>query len=340
MRCLQIFAILCLSLACKPLAAEDLTPEQMESLKLQLTKVRENLEGHISNKNKSARSIFLEASGSPRAAVSLYLECYKKVHYEMEGRSETEFRAWKDREDERSRGNIDNPTFTEKLKSKAFAESLMLTLRYLALSCHAAEVEELDEVFSPLTAYVESLSNLDELPDRIMTQSVANSVFVKAYEIENLLDQNEGWEATPFNIPGMYDKTILPYIRTNNPQSLMSAWDRRIEQEKRIVLFFEAKKKEALRGLDRDEVIRKRHNQERPGGGGIMGSHDLDDFTRETLPNLQWSKMRDMYNYINQLEAAKAMLNFVKANLTTPNGEKFYNEFMGLLDGGETTEVE
>ena len=194
-------------------------------------------------------------------------------------------------------------------------------------------MEKLDEVFVPLTAYVESLSHLEELPDRILTSNISGSIFAEAYNLQKLLGENDAWEPIPFNIPGIYDKTILPHIRANNKNSLMSAWDKRIEQQKRLVLFFEDKKKEALRGLDREDKRRQRNRQE--GQGGIMRSHDLDDFNRITLPNLYWSKMKDMFTYIDQLEGAKQMLKFVQDNLATPNGEQFFDDFINILDGSQ-----
>ncbi len=323
----SLFPSVCLFLALNLTVstAGDLTPQQRESLKAQMKQIKESLDQHISTRNTDARSIFSRASSDPRAAVDLYLECYKKVNYTMENRSDADFRAWKETQEER-------------LRDKAFVQSLMLQLRYLALSCHAAEVEEIDEVFGPLTQYVESLSQLDEMPDQVLLQGVSGSIFAKAFFIEDMLSSNEGWEQSPFNIPGMYQRTILPHLRANQPDALMNAWDRRIAQQKRIVMFFEEKKEEALRGLDRDEKVKARDRQERRGG--IVGSHDIDEFTRETLPRLIWDKHKDMYQYIDQLEAAKAMLLIVKENLKGENGEFYYDDFMSTISGeGEATET-
>ena len=63
-----------------------------------------------------------------------------------------------------------------------------------------------------------------------------------------------------------------------------------------------------------------------------MKSHDIDDFTRKTLPRLNWNKYKDMFEYVDELEGAKAMLKFVEENLKGPDGEEFYNEFIEILD--------
>ncbi len=314
--CLLIVAIISVPIYSR---GENLTPEQIESLRLRLSQVKQSLETLSSTKNQGARSAFLAASNDPKLALKLYLDCYKKVNYEMEGRSEADFRAWQEGQE-------------ANLKSKDFVESLLVQLRYLSLSCHAAEVEKLDEVFGPLNNYVESLSSIQEIPDRILTTDISNSVFAKAYELEKMLSNNKAWEGVPLQIGGIYDKTILPHLRANNPGSLMNAWDKRIEQEKRMVMFFESKKQEELRGLDRDAKVKTRDRQE--NRGGLLRTYDLEHFTREILPRLQWNRLKDMFLYINQLDAAKEMLTFVQTHLTTPNGEEFYNEFVSVLDGG------
>ena len=307
------------------LRAEKLTPEQIESLRAKLKSLKESLDGHLTTRNTSAGSEFVQAANDPRAAVELYLKCYKTVHFDREGLKESDFRAWKEEESDR-------------LRDPAFVESLQMQLRYLALSCKAAEVEEVDEIFGSLNSYVDSLSKLDEMPDQILTESVAGSVFSQAYYLEKLLGQNQSWEPVPFDIAGIYSKTILPYLRDEKPESLMTAWDKRIEQQTRLVMFLEAEKEKELRGMDRDEKRRKQTRQNRQGG--VMGAHDKDDFIRDTLPNLQWSKLKDMYDYVDQLSAAKAMLAFVEEHLTHPKGEEWFNDFVNVINAAESPATE
>ncbi len=211
-----------------------------------------------------------------------------------------------------------------------------MQLRFLALSCRAAEVQDLDEVFAPMTAYVDSLSRLDKMPDQILMASVADSVFSQAYYLERLLGQNKHWEPIPFNISGIYEKVILPYLRAEDREALMGAWDRRIEQQTRLVDFLHIQKEKELRGMSRDQERRQRQRQNN-GGNKIMKEHDKDDFYRETLPNLQWSKLKDMYQYIDQMEGAKAMLSFIEANIKHPKGEECFQDFQSVIESGGDT---
>jgi len=300
--------------------AQSLTPEQIASLKARLESLKENLNSHLTSRNTTAGQSFLNAANDPRAALELYLNCVKMVEYDRMGRPEADFRAWKDTQSK----NISDPKFIESLQHQ---------LRYLALSCQAAETEDKSAIFSPLMAHVDNLSRLTEMPTGGITQSVANSVFAKAYYLENLLGKNENWEPVPINIAGIYSRTILPYLRKENPSALMNAWDKRIEQQTRLVMTLEEKKLAELRGLNRDEERRARNAQ--VNQGGPLRDHGKEEFTTRTLPQLQWGKLKDMFLYVDQVNGAKMMLDFVEANLTTPLGEEFYAEFESLIDNAQ-----
>lgn len=322
-RIFTLFFFFCFSVVSFSTAA-DLTPQQIESIRARLKALKADLENHLSSRNSGAGKVFADAAADPKKAVELYLKCEKLVNFDQEGLPESDFRGWKEDNEDR-------------MREPAFVESLQLQLQYLALSCEAAESEEIDAVFSKLLSYVDSLSRMEELPTNALTSSVARSVFAEAYNLENLLGDNEGWEATPFNIGGIYDSTILPHLREENPGALMNAWDKRIEQETRIVMMLEAHKEKQLRGMNRDQQRRTRGNQNRDGG--LMGRYDKDDFINEALPRMEWAKLKDMFLFVDQINGAKAMLDFVEKHLTGEFGEQFFTDFNSVISsvsgGGE-----
>lgn len=309
--------ILLFAMSARPLPAPDLTPENLESLLARVKALKENLEKHVSSRNSGAGQRFLTAANDPKAAVELYLDCVKMVDYDREGRPESDFKAWRD-------GQAD------RLRDPQFVTSLQMQLRYLALSCQAAEAEDLSSVFSSLVAHVDALSQLTEMPTGPITQPVSNSVFARAYYLERLLGESKKWEPVPINIEGIYNSTILPYLRENDPASLMNAWDRRIDQQTRLVMLLSEKKQEELRGLTKDEERRARNAQ--GNQGGAMRAHSEEEFKRRTLPLLQWGKLKDMFLHVDQLGGAAAMLQFVEANYTTELGEQFFREFEQLIN--------
>jgi hypothetical protein len=312
-RVLLFASILALSTA----EAADLTPEQIASIKAKIEGIKANLDGHLSSRNTSAGSAFAAAAADPRAAAELYLNCSKVVNFDREGRPESDFRAWKEEQ-------------TERLRDPKFLASLQMQLQYLTLSCQAAESEKIDAVFTPLMSFVDSLSRLEETPAGGVTESVAGSVFAKTYYLDKLLSNSENWEPVPINISGIYEKTILPYLRDHQPDALLNAWDKRIEQQTRIVATVESLRDEDLRGMTKDEERRARGNQGREGG--VMRQLSKEEFTARTLPKLQWDRLKDQFKYVDQLEGAKAMLAFVEAHLVHELGEEFYAEFIEVID--------
>jgi len=311
-----LFAVLPVAQA--PLRAQELSPEQIETIRERAKALRETLTRHLATRNLGAGDTFARAASDPRAAVELYVNSHKLVNYERENRPDADFRAWRDSQ-------------SGQLRDSGFVESLQLQLAYLALSCKAAETDDMDAIFSQLLSYVDSLSRMQNLPTGALTNSVAGSVFAQAYYLERLLGSNERWESVPFNIDGIYEKTILPHLRSENPGALMNAWDKRIEQTTRLAAMIDQHRQGEMRGLSREQQIRERTNQKRQGG--ILGSLDKEEFQARTLPKLRWARLKDQFNYVNEAEGASAMLSFVESHLTHELGEEFFEEFMRMLEG-------
>lgn len=304
--------------------AQGLTPDQIEKISAQLAAIRKILNETKSSRNQNAADVFLAASASNKAALTLYLKCYNEVNFVREGRKESEFRDWKD-------GQMD------RFRNDAFTEGLRVQLRYLGLSCKAAEAEELSEVFGNLMSYVDSLTQLQEMPGEILMQGINGSVFSQAYELNEQLAKNKSWEAVPYNIAGIYEKTILPHLREENPEQLASAWDKRIEQETKVVLFLEKEKEKQQKGTRNDKKqVRNQQNKRRQGNGGkVLRAHDKEFFIRETLPALKWGKLVDLFKYGNRAQTALEMLGFIKENIKNSKAEVWMNQFTTLLAEGQ-----
>lgn len=328
---LILVLVFCLS---SQIVATDLTPEQIESIRKKFQSIKEGRSEHVTSRNSNAGQVFSGAAQDPRAAMELYLKCVELVDFEKEGRPAEDFKAWKENFERRF---DQEPTSNGFLDKDAFYESLRLQLQYLALTLRASQAEDLKDVFPTLVSYVESLSRMQKVPTEAMTNSVATSVFARAYELEKDLESNKGWEQVPFNIGGIYEKTILPYLRVEDPNGLMIAWDKLIEQQKRLVLTIEKAREEELRGLNRDEQIRKRSEREgntrRNNERTLMGEYDMNDFTEEVLPQLEWNKLVDMFGYVDQVMGAKGMLDFIEAHKAHKLGQQFMDQFSSIVLG-------
>ncbi len=52
---------------------------------------------------------------------------------------------------------------------------------------------------------------------------------------------------------------------------------------------------------------------------------------------MKWNKLKDMFNYVDEVNGAKAMLDFVEANLTTELGEEFFEDFANIVTSAAGT---
>ncbi len=315
--------------AATPAGAQSTTlnAEQMSNIRAQLEELRMVIDGRNSELNRSAGTVFRQAAQDPKAAVELYARCYKMVHFEREDREESEYREWEDNQKD---------TF----RDPRFLEGLQMQLRYLALSCEAAEADELKDVFPSLLAYVDGLSQLTELPGQPLLQGVDSSVFAQAYKLNELLAKNKSWEMVPFDIGGIYDKTILPYLRSNDPTRLIGAWDRRIAQQTQMVQFFSALE---AKGTNRDErrTAENRARQLQQGRTGtIVKAYDEFDFQENTLPNLQWRRLRDMALHVDAVQGISGMLAFVKERTEHPRVSDWVDELTKVLEEIATAQAE
>lgn len=313
-------AILFLAVTLTPAShscAADLSPEQVTAINAQLKSLQNTLEGKASERNRSAWSVFMSASQDPKAAVKLYENCTRIVDYEREGRTDSEFRDWQ--------GNQ-----RDRYKSDGFMQSMVLQLRWLAISCKAAESEKLETVLPDVLSYLDSLTELTEMPAGAALNSVNGSIFVRAYELERMLSKNANWETVPYNIKGIYEKIILPYMREEKPDQLMNAWDKRISHQTRLVEFIKAKQDEEVKG-DRDEKRRIMDRQRRATSQGVLSGHDEDDFATETLPKLKWSRLIDKFTFVDNTSASQEILVFLNENITNKMAIDWLSQFQNMV---------
>lgn len=296
-----------------------LTPEQISNIRAQLEEIQMVIDGHVSNLNQSAGSVFRQAAQDPKAAAELYARCHKMVNYDRKEREESEYREWEDAQKERFR-------------DPRFLEGLMMQLHYLSLSCEAAEAADLTEVFPSILAYVDSLTRLTELPGQHLLQGVDASVFADAYQLKELLSRNDSWEMVPFNIGGIYEKTILPYLRDNDPSRLVGAWDKRIEQETQMVMLLSSLEEKGNNRDERRQAEARNRQLEQGRTGGLIRAYDEFDFRQKTLPQLQWGKLRDMAVYVDPVQGVAGMLSFVKANTEHPNVQDWLDDLEEVVE--------
>jgi hypothetical protein len=281
-----------------------LSPAQTEHILKELGKVETQIGKGRGSVFGAAMAKFREGMASPAAALSLYLECYKLEHFDRKNLRQSDFMEWKTKNEVR-------------LKDDDFKRALWLQLEYLVLTIQAQEITEPKKMGPLVTALqaflgkavtaiqgttVHSASGAVTDKDKggrkggggnvpagdilgTLRQSVADSVFAKAYSLGDFL-KREDWEYQPLNVKGVYSNIILPYYLAEKPADLPGQWDSRINAE---------------------VAMRK----------AIMSETEFNEYNKDAGPRLLWEK--DNYLVENNVGAVKAVADMLKVIQTYPS---------------------
>ena len=201
-----------------PTVADSLTGDERGSILLELNEIQDVLDGEQLSLRTSAAQTFQAASASNDAAYEFYLKCHKILNFDPKGASYTEFRNWRDRQEDR-------------VKTESNLSAMRVQLQYLVLSMKAAESADFDTIIPELEQFIANVvTNSESLNMRTMQEPVTNTIFAQAYNLDKSLTM-ENWSYSPGNYSKVYEQTIFPFFRATATQGLAAAWDRRIALE-------------------------------------------------------------------------------------------------------------
>tara|TARA_R110002096_G_scaffold373589_1_gene567072 strand:- start:4830 stop:5768 length:939 start_codon:yes stop_codon:yes gene_type:complete len=281
--------------------AEELTEAQLEKILAELTSIEAVVEGKRVSTRASALDMFRSASGSDKAAYEFYMTCVKELQFDRREARFSEFRDWRDKNEAR-------------LKEDSMVAAMRLQLQYLVLTLRAAEGVDRELIVPELEKFVAGIvANVEDLEGngmKALRSAVNRTVFAEAYELNQSL-QVEDWSYSPGNIGSVYDQSVFPFYREQNPEGLSAAWDRRIGLEKRMLELTQADNKLAL-----------------------------ENFQTERLPRMYWAKAVDLYRSASQQQGALSMIQILRANPDHPDATRWLEAFRNLLNGdGEADET-
>jgi hypothetical protein len=272
--------------------AEILTPEQIAKIVAELNRVQTLVTGKRLEGRRNAVDAFRRAAASDKDAYEFYLACAKEVEFDQQGKSSTDFREWRERQE-------------AKLKTPSRMTALRLQLQYLVLTLRVSEGESpaklLPEVEAFLASIVTNAEGLEGDLALLQRESVLATPFAKVYELDQSVKMTE-WSYMPGNIGQAYDKFILPLLRKEHPELVAAAWERRIQLETQLA-----------------QTVRK----EDPVG--------LEKFANEALPRLQFRRAEDMFKIGQQQEASLAMLKLLTDHSEHPDASTWIDDFRELL---------
>ena len=281
-----------------------LTPAQTEHILKELEKVEKQIGKGRGSVFSAAMTKFREGMASPAAALGLYLDCYKLEHFDRKNLKTADFMDWRNKNEVR-------------LKDEDFKRALWLQLEYLVLTIQAQEIEEpkkMAPIVTSLQAFLGkavsaiqgttahsasgAVTDKDAKGGRkgggnvpagdilgTLRQSVADSVFAKAYSLEDFLKREE-WEYQPLNVKGIYSNIIFPYYLAEKPTDLPAQWDSRINAE---------------------VAMRK----------ALMSETEYQEYSKDAGPRMLWEK--NNYLVANNVAAVNALADMLKVIQTYPS---------------------
>ncbi len=121
----------------------------------------------------------------------------------------------------------------ELLRDRTFANALRLELAYLGLTwqrCMGTKTKDLlpalYDYTSQVTANYEALWTL-----KMADKSFNDIVFVPYFQIGPFINSLPDWDTQPFDVDGIFQKTILPELRKEKDPRLLVYWDAKIQSE-------------------------------------------------------------------------------------------------------------
>ena len=275
-------------------AQNTLTETDKERILQRLEEMRELTLKSKFGRYANAMTAFQAAAETPAKSYEFYLECYKLVHFDREGKKFSEYRDWKSE-------NI------KKLRATEHATMLQFQLRYLVMTIRALHMEDRSAILPQLSSFISTaVERVDFMGESAggLRRSVTRSIFAQAYEIDKTLGSDERWEMAPLNIAGHYQKLIFPLLREEgNAKGLERAWDNLITLEIALMEPVEDEKRK-------------------------------DDFVKKFLPRVRWAKWADVAENGERARASNEMLKILEANLDHDNAEVWINDLVETVKGG------
>ncbi|MGK0188008.1 MAG: hypothetical protein ACI9R3_003800 [Verrucomicrobiales bacterium] len=316
---------------------QDLTPTEKEAILAEIEKIEKTLDDGKSKNNIRMMGKLKEAVSSHNSALNFYLNCVKSSEWDAKGKRESEWREWRDGEDD--------------FKDSGYARARQYQIRYLILTIQASMLEDDDEsgrvgMLNELAGFISAMvGNYSDVVNHadVLGEDVLGGVIAKDTKLDASLEKPRGWASSPASIDSMYESTILPYYREKrNASSLRKAWESRISQLAAIKETVEPVKlstrvRGGVVGSDRggrgDTPDRDKVRDERKEKADEAASR-VAEFKKDRLPELQWQMERDSFVFgTKRATAARAMGSHIRKHLDHTGASSWIVELKKLASG-------
>ncbi|MDA0812394.1 MAG: hypothetical protein O3C21_08425 [Verrucomicrobia bacterium] len=316
--------------------AQELTETERTAILTEIEKIEKTLEDGRSKNNVRALGKLREAVASPAASLNFYLECLKAKEWDEKGKRESEWREWRDGQDD--------------FKDSGYAKARQYQIRYLILSIQAGMLEENEDaargkMISALAGFLKGLvDNYRDVVNHsdVLRESALGGVMATQTRVDVTLEKPKNWAQSPLAVDSIYESTIQPFYREQrNGASLRNAWESRISQLSAIKGTAEPVKisTRANGGVlgsyrrgggtpDRDEVRDERKDKQEEAEARLA------EFKKDDLPDLEWEMERDTFVFgSNRAASARTLGSHIRGHLDHPSANSWIEELKKLASG-------
>ncbi|MEM0896756.1 MAG: hypothetical protein AAGJ79_07695 [Verrucomicrobiota bacterium] len=327
-------------------SAQALPEQEQSQLEEMIKDIDVQLHGGTQKNNDRAKNTLRSALSNSKSTYEFFMTATKAVDFDEAGKRESDWREWRDENED---------TYS----SPEHIVAVQHQIRFLLLSIEFASAPTTEEAkaaakkkaVADLIAYYDELGkHFSKLGthQRDLRQRVTNTVIARSLQLDVTLPDQEGWTLSPLPVGRTYENVILPYFRAEkNHAYLQSAWDKRIDQEAKLL---------GTPAVATGRGLGGGRGTGGKGGGGRRGGAPVDErelererereaerqlaerqeaFVRSTLPQLKWEKGVDAVLFGSNRASAFALLgSHIRAHLTHENAPDWLTELKTLAKGG------
>lgn len=308
----QLLSLALLASASTLVAQQDAPPVDVSQLLQALRGIKEQQTLQTKTARQKALQRVQASAASPAAAVGSWEEAVRETQFEGAAREGSQFKEWREREG-------------EALKEKEAASAAQLHFKWMALTLQRANGATVKELLPQIIAHTKELAAdtaaieaLDEdirheketagnskrgkerktndeavkrMHDQIIRAAVNGSAPAQVLKIGELINV-EKWEMSAGNLDGIYNRIILPELRTSKDPRLLEYWDMRLKRE--------------AESASRSKL-----------------AFDQEKFNQVRRPELLWSRAQDLLILGQRNRAISEMFALVKAYPAHPRASEW-----------------
>lgn len=307
--------------ASRLLAQSDAPPVDIGQLLQALRTMREQQAAQMKTQKQTAIQQVNAAASSADRAVAMWEDAVRAVQFDGMAKEGAQFRAWRDSEG-------------EALKEREAANAARLYFAWLGLTLQRSSGVPVKDLLPAVINYTKELATDQAMIDaldaamkkdkeqassgnkrpnqrksndaevkkmhgQILNRGLGGSVVVQWLKLGDWVGMKD-WEQNPGNLDGIFQRIILPELRTQHDPRILEYWDMKLKKEA------DAASKSLL-------------------------AFEIDKFNTERRPTLLWSRAAEVAGLGQKNRAIGDMFTILKTYPTHPDADQWIAKLEEML---------